>query len=213
MTVTLSRLKLHENEYGTSVALIRGVLFKMKQLGYKIGGFNVVSDSTIFKGAGVSSSAAFEILIGKIISYYYNEDSIAAFKLAQIGQFAESVYFNKPCGLLDQSGIALGGINYIDFKYLVEPVIKNIKVKIPGYQFLLINTGDDHSKLTPCYAAIKDEMAMVSHYFGQKVCAKSMKKNSISTSMKLKRKLHIVLSSELLITLKKINALPELMKL
>lgn len=169
MTVTLSRLKLHENEYGTSVALIRGVLFKMKQLGYKIGGFNVVSDSTIFKGAGVSSSAAFEILIGKIISYYYNEASIAAFKLAQIGQFAESVYFNKPCGLLDQSGIALGGINYIDFKYLVEPVIKNIKVKIPGYQFLLINTGDDHSKLTPCYAAIKDEMAMVSHYFGQKV--------------------------------------------
>ena len=169
MEISLSRLKPLEKEYGTSHALIRGVLFKMKELGYKIGGFSVCSDSTIFRGAGVSSSAAFEVLIAKIISVYYNNDSIEAFKLAQIAQFAESVYFNKPCGLLDQSGIALGGVNYIDFKSTTAPEINNLKVSIDDYQFIIINTGDDHTKLTPCYAAIKDEMKLISNYFGKNV--------------------------------------------
>ena len=98
--------------------------------------------------------------------YYFNNDSIEPFKLAQIAQFAESVYFNKPCGLLDQSGIALGGINYIDFKSETNPVIKNIVINIPDYQFILINTGDEHTHLTHCYAAIKDDMKKVSEYFG-----------------------------------------------
>lgn len=169
MEVSLHRLKSKENEYGTSIGLIRGVLFKMKELGYKIGGFSVCSDSTIFRGAGVSSSAAFEVLIAKIESVYYNNDSIEPFELAKIAQFAESVYFNKPCGLLDQSGIALGGVNYIDFKSTTEPEIKNLKVNIKGYQFIIINTGDDHTQLTPCYAAIKDEMKAVSHLFNKEV--------------------------------------------
>lgn len=169
MEVSLNRLKSRENEYGTSLGLIRGVLFKMKELGYNIGGFSVCSDSTIFRGAGVSSSAAFEVLIAKIESVYYNNDSIAPFELAKISQFAESVYFNKPCGLLDQSGIALGGVNFIDFKSTKEPEIKNLKVNIKGYQFIIINTGDDHTQLTPCYAAIKDEMKEVSHFFGKEV--------------------------------------------
>lgn len=171
MDVTLSDKGLEKkpNEYGTSIALIKGVAYIMKKIGYKIGGFSVTSDSTIFKGAGVSSSAAFEVLIAKILSYYYNNDRIKPFELAKIAQFSESVYFNKPCGLLDQSGIALGGVNFIDFKSTTTPEIQNLKVHIPGYQFLLINTGDDHTQLTHCYASIKDEMKSVAKYFGKEV--------------------------------------------
>lgn len=169
MDVSLSRLKKKDHEQGSSISLIRGVLFRMKQLGYKIGGFSCVCDSSVPRGAGVSSSAAFEVLIAKIISYYYNQDSIEAFELARIAQFAETQYFGKPCGLLDQSGIALGGINYIDFEDLNEPKIHNIKMKIRGYQFIIINTGDDHSNLTHCYSQIKDDMRVIANHFSKNV--------------------------------------------
>ncbi len=169
MHVKLDEVEYDPKEDGTSLALIKGTVKKMKDLGYNVDGFLCYCDSTIFKGAGVSSSAAFEVLVAKIISYYYNDDKIAPFILATIGQFAESVYFNKPCGLLDQSGIALGGVNYIDFKDTTNPFINHLETEIPGYQFILINTGDDHTKLTSCYAAIKDEMADVSHFFNKKV--------------------------------------------
>ena len=167
--VSLNALKKREKEYGKSIAIVRGVTARFKKLGYKIGGFSVCCDSSIYNGAGVSSSAAFECLVGKILSYYYNEDSIPAFTIAQIAQFSESVYFNKPCGLLDQSGIALGGINYIDFKSTKAPIIENLKIVNKKYQFIIINTGDNHSKLTPCYAAIKDEMKLIANHFGKQV--------------------------------------------
>lgn len=167
MMLSINNLEKRVEEEGNSISMIRGVLYKMKELGYKIGGFSVVSDSSIPRGAGVSSSAAFEVLIAKIVSYYYNNDEVKPFQLAQIAQFAESVYFNKPCGLLDQTGIALGGINYIDFKDIKNPLINNIKTRIDNYQFIIINTGGDHVKLTHCYAQIKDDMKSVSHYFSK----------------------------------------------
>ena len=169
MEISLKRLKIREHEKGTSSSLIRGVVYRMKELGYNIGGFSCVSDSSVPRGAGVSSSAAFELMIAKIISCYYNNDSIPPFELAKIAQYAETVYFNKPCGLLDQSGIALGGINYIDFKSTSNPEINNLKLRIKGYQFLIINTGDDHAKLTHCYAEIKDDMKTISNYFNKEV--------------------------------------------
>lgn len=169
MEVSLKRLRIRDTEKGTSLALIRGVLYRMKELGYKIGGFSCVSDSSVPRGAGVSSSAAFELMVAKIISYYYNNDSIPAFELAKIAQYSETVYFNKPCGLLDQSGIALGGINYIDFKSTSFPEINNLKIKIKGYQFIIINTGDEHSNLTHCYSEIKDDMRLISNHFNKNV--------------------------------------------
>lgn len=169
MEISLKRLKIREHEKGKSSSLIRGVVYRMKELGYNIGGFSCVSDSSVPRGAGVSSSAAFELMIAKIISCYYNNDSIPPFELAKIAQYAETVYFNKPCGLLDQSGIALGGINYIDFKSTSNPEINNLKLRIKGYQFLIINTGDDHAKLTHCYAEIKDDMKTISNYFNKEV--------------------------------------------
>lgn len=169
MKISLNSLKKRESEYGHSAALVRGVAYKFKKLGYKIGGATIVCDSTIYKGAGVSSSAAFEVLIAKILSFYYNNDSISPFELAQISQFAESEHFNKPCGLLDQSGIALGGINYIDFKSTKQPVIENLKIDNKKYQFILINTGDDHSHLTPCYSKIKEDMKTISAHYNKSV--------------------------------------------
>jgi galactokinase len=169
MKVMLDDLDKREDEYNQSIGIIRGVLFKMKELGYNIGGVEVVTTTTIFKGAGVSSSAAFENLITKIVSYYYNEDKIQPFEEAQIGQFAESVYFNKPCGLLDQSGIAFGGVNYIDFKSTVEPEIISLNSTLKDFDFVLINTRDSHSQLTANYAEIKDDMFALASYFNKEV--------------------------------------------
>lgn len=167
MEVDLDDLTLREEEYGQSIGLIRGVLFKMKELGYKIGGVKIATTTTIFKGAGVSSSAAFELLIARMMAYYYNDNKIDAFTLAQIAQFAECVYFNKPCGLLDQSGISLGGVNYIDFKDINKPVIETVTFPLTGFDLVLTNCVDSHAQLTHLYAKIKEDMLVLSNYFGK----------------------------------------------
>ena len=169
MKVDINDLDKREDEYNQSIGIIRGVLFKMKELGYKIGGAKVVTTTTIFKGAGVSSSAAFENLITKIVSFYYNNDVIKPFEEAVIGQFAESVYFNKPCGLLDQSGIAFGGVNYMDFKSTTDPKVISLQSTLKDFDLVLINTRDSHSQLTANYAQIKDDMFDVAKLFGKDV--------------------------------------------
>lgn len=169
MKVSINDLDKKDKEKGSSVGMIRGVLFKMKEKGYKIGGAYVSTITSIFKGAGVSSSAAFELLIGQIMNHYYNNDSIPAYELAKIAQFSETEYFGKPCGLLDQSGIALGGVNFIDFNNPLNPTIKNIKVELKDYDITIVNTKDSHAKLTPQYAKIKDDMFAVAKFFNKNV--------------------------------------------
>ena len=168
MVVNILDLEKKENELGSSIGMIRGVLFRMKELGYKIGGVNVSTSTTIFKGAGVSSSAAFELLICQIMNHYFNDDKIEAYELAKIAQFSETEYFGKPCGLLDQSGIALGGINFIDFKNPSSPIIINVKVELSKYDVTIVNTKGNHSKLTKEYAKIKEDMFKVSSFFNKK---------------------------------------------
>ena len=165
MRIDLNSLELRKNEYYQSIGLIRGVLFYLKEAGYKLGGVHITSSTNIFKGAGVSSSAAFEILIGKIISYCYNDDKISSIELAKIGQNAENNYFNKPCGLLDQCAISLGGVNYIDFEDENNPKIINIKCYLKKYDIVITNTLESHSSLSSYYAKIKNDMAMLSDYF------------------------------------------------
>ena len=114
--IQIDDLEIKDNEEGKSEALIRGILYKFKELGYNIGGFSASMTSNIFKGAGLSSSAAFELLICQILNFIYNDNKIAEIELAKISQFAENKYFMKPSGLLDQTGIALGGFNFVDFK-------------------------------------------------------------------------------------------------
>lgn len=169
MEVELNDLDKKENEYGESIGILRGVLYKFKELGYNIGGLRASTSTTIYKGAGVSSSAAFELLVCKILSYYFNEDKISPVELAKIGQFAETVYFNKPCGLLDQMGIGLGSVNFIDFKVIENPYIKTLRTSFKNYDFVLVNCKDSHSSLTHLYSKIKEDMSLISSYFNKKV--------------------------------------------
>lgn len=169
MKVDYDDLEVKKSEYGQSIGLIRGVAYYLKKMGYKLGGVEIATVTNIFKGAGISSSAAFELLIGKILSYCYNDDQVSKIDLAKIAQLSEINYFNKSCGLLDQMGISFGGVNYIDFKNVEHPVVKNLKFSLNKYQIVLINTLDSHSKLSKNYNQIKSDMNLVANYFNKKV--------------------------------------------
>lgn len=167
MEIDLRDLKVHGLEQGTSSALVRGIAHGFREHEYALGGFTAYMESAIFAGAGVSSSAAFELLICEILNYCYNGDRLDRVEMAKIAQAAETGYFGKPCGLLDQMGVALGGVNYIDFRSTENPVYKHITLTLKGYQIILTNTGGSHAGLTPFYAAIKDDMKKVARYFGK----------------------------------------------
>ena len=124
--IDLNDLEKKEEEVGTSEALIRGVVYKLKELGYKIGGFKAFITSDVLMGAGLSSSAAFETIIGTIIDGLYNDMNIDMVTIAKVGQYAENVYFGKPCGLMDQCACAVGGLISIDFKDTTNPIVKHV---------------------------------------------------------------------------------------
>lgn len=161
----VSDLDKRADETGKSIGLVRGVMFALRDMGYNIGGFTAHITSNVFSGAGVSSSASFEMLIAEVQNALYNGGNIEPMTLAKAARFSENVYFCKPCGLLDQSGIALGGVTYIDF--FGEPVIKHVAPALDGYEIILTNCGGDHSSLTDDYAAIKKEMNAVAMFFGK----------------------------------------------
>lgn len=163
--VNITNTLKNKDELSTSNALVRGILAGFKKRKYKIGSFIAFTDSTIFKGAGVSSSAAFELLICEILNVHFNNGKIYKIELAKIAQEAESHYFGKPCGLLDQMGIALGGINYIDFSVYDNPIVKNISFDFKPYKIVLVNTGGNHCNLTHLYSQIKKDMHSVANFF------------------------------------------------
>lgn len=154
----LNDLGAKEEEKGTSLALTKGVLSYFNGHGYAIGGFEASLHSDIFEGAGLSSSAAYEVLVGKILSVLYNEDKADPVFLAKAGQYAENVYFGKPSGLLDQMGSALGGVSYLDFKDPSNPLYKRIEPSFEGYSIFLINPGLSHAHLSSLYAQIPADM-------------------------------------------------------
>lgn len=158
-----------KKEYGTTKALIKGVIAGLKDKGYKIGGFNAYVTSDVLVGAGMSSSAAFEGLIGTIISGLYNNMSIDSTEIAKVGQYAENVYFGKPCGLMDQMACSVGGLVYIDFEDKEKPVIKKIECDFEkaGLSLCIVDTKGSHADLTDDYAAIPAEMKSVAGIFGK----------------------------------------------
>ena len=165
---TVDDTSAKSSELGTSIALARGVAEAIKKRGLKIGGFTAYLTSNVFKGAGVSSSAAFEVLVCEIFNDLYLDGCLSPVDKAVISQFSENIYFGKPCGLLDQSGIAIGSLSYLDFKTPTSPEIA--KFDMPkGYTLVITNTGGDHATLTPHYAAIRSEMEAVAGCFGKKV--------------------------------------------
>ncbi len=178
---------ISKEEYGTSLALVKGVCTKLRQLGYTFGGFVAYNTSNIFKGAGVSSSAAFEVLICEIINLMYLDGKLDPITKAIVSQFSENVYFGKPCGLLDQSGIALGSLSKLDFNTPEKPLIRTLTAP-EGYTLVLTNTGGDHAKLTPHYAAIRTEMESIAQYFGEKVLRDVDEEKFLASMPELKAK-------------------------
>ena len=163
-----SAIKVELNDpakLGGSEGLVKGVVEYLLSQGYKAGGFDAYTDSTVPSGAGVSSSAAFETAIGVIVSELFNDGQISAETLAKAGQYAEREYFDKPCGLLDQSVVAVGGFVALDFADGLS--YKTIDADFSKLQLVLIDNGVSHSNLSPLYAAIPAEMKAVAAFFGK----------------------------------------------
>ena len=171
LVIDTACLDVVDSEAGTSAALIRGVCARFNELGYKFGGFNATMTSRVLSGSGLSSSAAYEVLIGTILNYLYNDGKISAVEIAQISQYAENVFFKKPCGLMDQTACSVGGFVKIDFEDTAKPVIEKVDFDIAkhGYNLCIIDTGGNHADLTDDYAAIRLEMNSVAEFFGKPV--------------------------------------------
>ena len=168
IVVNLNETNVVPCEKGSSAALVRGVANALKEKGYTLGGFTAYLTSNIFKGAGVSSSAAFEVLVAEIFNSLYLDGKLSAVEKAIVSQYAENLYFGKPCGLLDQSGIAIGSLSKLDFFTPTNPIIS--KYDMPkGYSLVITNTGGDHASLTSHYVAIRTEMESVAKVFGKNV--------------------------------------------
>ena len=165
-SIDLSSLDKNEEEIGKSSALIRGIVSYLAK-DYQYGGFDIYMVSQIPGGAGVSSSAAFELLVAQTINKAFNNEQIPLITLCKASQFAERNYYGKMCGLLDQIGVAYGGLVYIDFKDIVNPVVKSLNVKMDNYSFVIVNSGGSHAGLDHLYKAIPDDMFKVAHYFGK----------------------------------------------
>ena len=158
---------LSNNENGTTSALIKGVAKWIVDNGYNVGGFDAYITSTVLNGAGISSSAAFEVLIAEIFNFLFNDDKLTNEQKVKASHFAENVYFGKPCGLLDQTAIAYGGLKKLDFKDKDRLNVENIDGNLDDYTLILINTGGSHENLTDEYAAIPYEMKKAAKEFGK----------------------------------------------
>lgn len=169
--VDLNELVVKPEEFGKSQALVRGVCDGFKQNGYKVGGFDACTMSSVLSGSGLSSSAAFEVLVGTMLNYLYNDGRVDAVTIAKIAQYAENKFFDKPCGLMDQTACSVGSFVTIDFENPSSPVINEVKFDFAscGHSLCIVDTKGNHSDLTDDYAAIRSEMESVAEFFGKKV--------------------------------------------
>ncbi len=167
----ITDLEIKENEKGHSPALVRGMCAGFKKFGYEIGGFDACTMSSVLSGSGLSSSAAYEVLVGTMLNYLYNDGKVDAITIAKIAQYAENVYFDKPCGLMDQMACSVGGFVTIDFNNPAEPIVNEVKFDFAasGHSLCIVDTKDSHSDLTDDYAAIRSEMESVAGFFGKNV--------------------------------------------
>ena len=160
-----------ESKFGTSESIIAGMVQGFLKDGYAVGGFDAYTTSNVLKGSGLSSSAAFEDMVGNILSHMYNNGGVDNVEIAKLAQYSENVFFGKPCGLMDQVACAVGGIVAIDFKDPKAPVINKVDfdVSAAGYNLCIVNTGGNHADLTDDYASVPAEMKSVAAYFGKAV--------------------------------------------
>ncbi len=170
-TIELNRLARDPGETGRAAALIRGVCSRFAEMGCSLSGLCAYTTSNVLKGSGLSSSAAFEVLIGNILNGLYFDHQADAVTLAKIGQYAEREYFGKPCGLLDQIASSLGGFTYADFHDPENPITETIELdpQSYGYTLCVVDTGGDHANLTQDYADITSECQAISKSLGVEV--------------------------------------------
>lgn len=167
-TVDIKELDKNPAETGKAISLIRGVCSRFAEMGCELQGFNAYTTSNVLKGSGLSSSAAFEVLIGTIINNLFFGGKAAPIEIAKIGQFAEKEYFGKPCGLLDQMASSLGGFTYADFGDPSNPITESIDLDIKkfGYTLCVVDTGGNHADLTDDYAGITVDCREISNALG-----------------------------------------------
>ncbi len=169
--VSVRELEPVASEINSTPALVRGVAARFAQLGCAVGGFDAYCESTVLPGSGLSSSAAYEVLIGTIINHLFFDARVSQPQIAQIGQYAENVYFGKPCGLMDQTASAVGGLVTIDFADKEKPDIRPVKFDFAscGHALCIIDSRADHADLTDEYAAIPNELKALCAHFGKEV--------------------------------------------
>ena len=187
--VKLDDLEVYPQEYDKAISLIRGVMKKFSDMGYELKGFNAYTESNVMKGSGLSSSAAFEVLVGTIINHLCANAEVSPVEIAKIGQYAENVYYNKPSGLLDQMASSVGSVVAVDFKDNAAPVVKKVEFDLEKFNHTLciIDSGADHAELTGEYAAVTSEMKLISNYFGKEFL-RDVDKNEFFAELKNIRK-------------------------
>ena len=166
--VSLDDLEVRPEDFGTTLSLIRGVAAGIAAEGHAVSGFDAAVSSRVLPGSGLSSSAAFEVLLGTIINHL-DRCGLDAIRITQIGQYAENIYFGKPCGLMDQMASSVGGIVTIDFADPARPAVEPLDFDFAacGHALCIVNSGADHADLTDEYAAIPREMGEVCRVFGK----------------------------------------------
>ena len=167
--IDLADLAARKEEENTTMSLLRGECEAFRQRGAALSGLDVYVASNVPKGSGVSSSAAFEVLIGVILNDLFLAEKVSPIAIAQIGQWAENVYFGKPCGLMDQLSSSTGGLVFMDFRDPAAPLVRRLDAALPGYALCVVDSGADHAGLTDAYAAIPRELGAVCRLFGAEV--------------------------------------------
>ena len=175
---------------GTSDELVAGMAAGLRDHGYQVGGFDAYTTSSVLKGSGLSSSAAFEDMIGTIFSHFYNDGRVDNVEIAKLAQYAENVFFGKPCGLMDQVACAVGGIVAIDFADAKNPIIEKIGFDLSdaGYKLCIVNTGGNHADLTADYASVPAEMKALAAHFGKSVLREVDEEDVIQAIPELRKK-------------------------
>ena len=167
--VDLNDQTVYDKERGHSASLLRGIARRFDELGYRRGGYAAVTVSNVPRGSGVSSSAAFEVLLSSIQNVFFNDGAIPPLEIAKVSQFAEREFFGKPCGLMDQAACAVGGICQFDFARETDVQVTPVPFRFDrsGYKLCLVSVGGDHADLTDAYAAIPARMKKVAAFFGK----------------------------------------------
>ena len=190
--VSLSDVEnVRENEKYKASAIIRGMCDGFKKNGYNVGGYYAYTTSNVLKGSGLSSSAAFEDMVGNMLSHFYNDGKIDNVEIAKIAQYSENVHFGKPCGLMDQVACAVGGFVAIDFKDPKNPIVEKLPFDLDKYglSLCIVNTGGNHADLNEDYASVPGDMKRVAGLLGVEFLRDSSKEELLSKAKEIRAEL------------------------